>query len=311
MGLVMRRTVSLLILIGLGVVGLSAETHPRAGTTAMAFLKIGAGARYAALGDAGAALADDAFAVYWNPARLSEILGRHSLGFQHNAWIAGTAVDEIYYALRWGRHRFGLSSRLLLTDDIPMRGEIPTEEPVAYFKAYDFFAGVSYAFVPNRYLAAGLSYRRLYEKIYLDAAYGHSLQAGLEVNLVPPEISFSATADNIGTRINYGPYYNKQPTTFSLGGCWRLPWNYKQLRPTLAAVSAKPIDDNWQLRVGAEVVWRRILALRLGYKAGHSTEGFGGGLGLSYRLYSIDYAFVPHRYDLGTSHRLSIGLNLP
>lgn len=307
----MRRALLLSVIAGLAIVPLPAEIHSRAGSTAMAFLKIGAGARYAALGDAGAALADDAFAGYWNPARLSQMSGRHSIGLQHNVWIAGTAVDEIYYAFKWGRHRFGFSSRLLMTDDIPLRGEIPTEEPVAYFKAYDFFAGASYAFVPNRYLAVGLSYRRLYEKIYLDAAYGHSLQAGLEVNLIQPDISFSATADNIGTRINYGPYYYKQPTTFNLGSYWHLPLNYRQLKPSLAAVAAKPVDDRWQLRLGAEVVWRRMLALRLGYKAGHSTEGFGGGMGLAYKSYSIDYAFVPHRYDLGTSHRLSLGLNLP
>lgn len=283
--------------------------HPRAGTTSMAFLKIGAGARYAAMGDAGAALAEDAFACFWNPARLSEMYGTHSAGFQHNSWIAGTAIDEAYYALRLGKHRFGFSSRLLSTDEIPLRGETPSQEPIAYFKAYDLFAGLSYAFVPNRYLSAGLTYRRLYEKIYLDAAYGHSLQAGLNLNLIDPDVSIAATADNIGSRIHYsGAYYYKQPTTFSLGSSWRLPWEYKTAMATLAAVAAKPIDDGWQVRLGSELVWRRMLALRLGYKAGHSTEVFTAGAGLKWKQYAFDYAFVPHRYELGTSHRFSLGL---
>jgi hypothetical protein len=290
-------------------VSAAAGVHPRAGTTSMAFLKIGAGARYTALGDAGAALADDAFACFWNPARLSEMYGKHSVCFQHNSWIAGTSVDEAYYALCWGKHRFGLSSRLLATDDIPMRGEIPNDQPVAYFRAYDFFAGFSYAFVPNRHLSAGISYRRLYEKIYLEAAYGHSLQAGLNLNLIDPEVSITANADNVGTRINYsGAYYYKQPTSFSLGVSWRLPWEYQQIRSQAAAAAAKSIDDSWQGRLGAELVWRGMLALRLGYKSGHSTEGLTAGTGLAWRQYKFDYAFVPHRYDLGTSHRFSLGL---
>lgn len=305
----MRLAIHLLLTAAALAGSAGAGIDPKAGTTSMSFLKIGAGARYAALGDAGAALADDAFACFWNPARLSEMYGSHSAGFQHNSWIAGTSVDEAYYALRLGKHRFGLSSRLLATDDIPMRGDAPSDEPIAYFRAYDFFAGVSYAFVPSRHLSAGITYRRLYEKIYLDAAYGHSLQAGLNLNLIDPDVSITATADNVGTRINYtGAYYYKQPTTFGLGASWRLPWEFRRTRIRAAAVAAKPIDDGWQGRLGAEAVWREMLALRLGYKAGHSTEGFTAGTGLAWRRYSADYAFVPHRYDLGTSHRFSLGL---
>lgn len=305
----MRRALMPLALSAALAVTAAAEVHPRAGTTSMAFLKIGAGARYAALGDAGAVLADDAFACFWNPARLSEMYGSHSAGFQHNSWIAGTSVDEAYYALRLGKHRFGLSSRLLATDDIPLRDDTPSDDPIAYFRAYDFFAGLSYAFVPGRHLSAGITYRRLYEKIYLDAAYGHSLQAGINLNLVDPDVSIAATADNVGTRVNYGgAYYHKQPTVFSLGASWRLPWEYKRAKAAAAAVAAKPVDDGWQGRLGAELVWREMLALRLGYKAGHSTEGFGAGTGLAWRQYCVDYAFVPHRYDLGTSHRFSLGL---
>lgn len=304
----MRLTI-IIILASLVLAGAAAGVYPKAGTTAMAFLKLGAGARYAALADAGAAIADDAFACFWNPARLSEMYGTHVAGFQHNSWIAGTSVDEACYALRLGKHRLGLSSRLLSTDDIPLRGETPSDEPIAYFRAYDFFAGFSYAFVPSRHLSAGLTYRRLYEKIYLDAVYGHSLQAGLNLNLIDPDVSIAATADNIGTRIAYtGAYYYKQPTTFSLGASWRLPWEYKRILGTAAAVAAKPIDSDWQVRMGAEAVWRGTLALRLGYKSGHSTEGFSAGTGLRWKRYGIDYAFVPHRYDLGTSHRLSVGL---
>ncbi len=302
--------IPLLIVVSALISGTAGADIPgRAGTTAMAFLKIGAGARYAAMADVGAALADDAYAVFWNPARLSEMYGSQALGFQHHVWIAGITLDEAYYAYRWRKHRLGLSARLLATDDIPLRGDLPTEEPIAYFRAYNFFGGASYAFVPDRHLSLGFSYRRLYEKIYLDAAYGHSLQAGLNLNLIDPDVSLSATADNFGTRIHYrAAYYHKQPTAFSVGTSWRPGWSYRQIGACLAAVAVRAIDDRWQWRLGGEIKWRGLLTLRAGYKAGHSTEGLAAGLGLAWRRWQADYAFVPHRYDLGTSHRISLSL---
>src|SRR5687768_8481233 len=45
----------------------------KAGTTSAEFLKIGVGARAIGMGETQAALANDAFASYWNPAGLGSI----------------------------------------------------------------------------------------------------------------------------------------------------------------------------------------------------------------------------------------------
>jgi len=58
-----------------------------AGTTAASFLKIGVGARAAAMGDAFTALADDPTALYWNPAALIKLKERQ-LSATYNVWFA-------------------------------------------------------------------------------------------------------------------------------------------------------------------------------------------------------------------------------
>ena len=181
----MRRSITWTILPA--VVFLSAgislaEIHPLAGTTALSFLKIGAGARMAAMAEAGIAAVDDATACYWNPAGLSKMQQKHSVYFLHSAWIAETTIDEAYYAAKIGKHRLGIGGRLLSSGDIPLREDAPSLEPIDYYNAYDFFASLSYAFVPSSVLSFGASYRRIYEKIYLNSGYGHSLQAGLNFN---------------------------------------------------------------------------------------------------------------------------------
>jgi hypothetical protein len=286
-----------------------AELDLQAGTTALPFLKIGAGAGPAAMADAGIAFVSDATAAYWNPARLSFVPTRHSLSFQHNAWIAGTSVDEIYYSLRLGRHSLGLSGRMLSSGDIPLREDLPTEEPLAYYQAYDAFGGISYSFAPFSGVAFGASYRRLYEKIYLDSGYGYSLQAGLNYRFEKIGLSLASTADHLG-RFKLEKYYNtyKLPATFKLGAAWEMPWVFYEGRATAVLDVVKTVYFDWQARIGMQYLWRDQLALRAGYKEGHSSESFSAGLGLKWRSYSCDYAFVSHDYELGASHRISLGL---
>jgi hypothetical protein len=285
-----------------------AEINGNAGTTALSFLKIGAGARAAAMADAGIAVAADASACYWNPARLAAITTRHSLHFQHNQWIAQTSVDEIYYAYSLGKHRLGAAARMLSTGDIPLRDDLPTEEPVSYYQACDLFAGISYAYAPIPELALGLSYRKLYEKIYLNTGYGYNLQAGLDLKVKKLGLDLAATIDNLGPRFKLDKDLHKQPTTFKLGAGFSPARAFFNGRALLALDGVKAIDAGWQVRTGLEYLWRGQAAFRLGYKTGHASESISAGLGLKWRSYSFDYAFVPHDYDLGTSHRFSLGL---
>jgi len=299
--------------ISLAVVFLSAdisfaEIHPLAGTTALSFLKIGAGARMAAMAEAGIAIVDDATACYWNPARLSQMEQKHSVYFLHSAWIAETTIDEAYYAAKIGKHRVGIGGRLLSAGDIPLREDAPSLEPIDYYNAYDFFAGLSYAFVPSTFLSFGASYRRIYEKIYLNSGYGHSLQAGLNFNFFDGDLTLAGTADNIGPRVQMEHFLFKQPTTFKIGSSWRIPWTMFDGRWLASIDMVKPIDNHWQIRSGSEYLWKGQLALRMGYKIGHDSETYAVGLGYLWRSYDLDYAFVPNSYDLGNSHRFSLGI---
>ena len=301
----MRRLFPLLALAALAAAA-GADIHPRAGTTSWAFLKIGAGARYAGLADAAAAMVDDATACYWNPAGLGSLERAWSLQVQHGSWIDSTSVDEFYLAMGHGQHRLGLSARLFSSGDIPLRGDLPTDQPASYYQAYDFCGALSYAFVPSRYVSAGATFRRLYEKIYLSTANGYCLDAGLTVNPLPGRLSVAGVIANVGPRMQMRHDLFRLPTTFTLAGAYRLPWRVANGDFQAALAAVKPVDTYLQLRGGVEYWWKGLAAGRLGYKFGHDTEHFTAGLGIRWRNYTLDYAFVPHSDDLGVSHRVSI-----
>ena len=67
----------------------------KSGTTAAKFLSIGVGSKAVSMGGAFTSIADDATAMYWNPAGLSYFNTRE-LYFNHSDWIADISFD--YFA---------------------------------------------------------------------------------------------------------------------------------------------------------------------------------------------------------------------
>jgi len=61
-------------------------------TSAAQFLKIGIGSRALGMGEAFVAIANDAEALYWNPAGLSQF-NQHSIFFSHTEWLVEVQLE--------------------------------------------------------------------------------------------------------------------------------------------------------------------------------------------------------------------------
>ena len=79
-----------------GIAFLPGLVFADAGYSSANFLKIGMGARAAAMADSFTAVADDATAIYWNPAGLALVNGT-SLSTTHGQWLQGVSND--FFAL--------------------------------------------------------------------------------------------------------------------------------------------------------------------------------------------------------------------
>ncbi|MCK4591632.1 MAG: hypothetical protein KAT86_07740, partial [Candidatus Latescibacteria bacterium] len=80
------RTLQVVLTVGI-LTGTVTEASSN-GNNGMLFLKIGIGARAAAMADAFTAAAQGQSACYWNPAGLVETQGRSAL-FMHTQWLQG------------------------------------------------------------------------------------------------------------------------------------------------------------------------------------------------------------------------------
>lgn len=66
-----------------------------------------------------------------------------------------------------------------------------------------------------------------------------------------------------------------------------------------------PRGDGAKADWGVERSYRN-LSLRAGYQTGYDEKNFSFGLGITYRNFHLDYAFVPYQSDLGSAHRFGI-----
>lgn len=95
-------------------------TNSKVGTSGAQFLKIGAGARSTAMGDAFVGIADDVNAVYYNPAGLG-YLERAEITAMRTQWFQGMNYDfgAMIFPLTEGS--LGLSISTLKADDLEKR----------------------------------------------------------------------------------------------------------------------------------------------------------------------------------------------
>jgi len=86
-----------------------ADVSTGAGTSGAVFLKIPVSARASAMGDAFVSLSNDANAIYWNPAGLTNINGG-SITFTHQDLISDIAYEYVA-----GAFKLDFCNRILYT----------------------------------------------------------------------------------------------------------------------------------------------------------------------------------------------------
>ncbi|MCI0636631.1 MAG: PorV/PorQ family protein, partial [Actinobacteria bacterium] len=110
----MKRLIPLM-LVGLWATDAGAtEIFEKVGTVGAQFLKIGVGARAAAMGEAFTPIADDATALYWNPAGIARLEG-NQITLNHASWPAEIGHEFVGSVFTYGAipGTFGVSMNVL------------------------------------------------------------------------------------------------------------------------------------------------------------------------------------------------------
>ncbi|MAX29939.1 MAG: hypothetical protein CMG14_03395 [Candidatus Marinimicrobia bacterium] len=129
-----------------------------------------------------------------NPALLLE--SDSYLSLSKNSWLAGVSGQKISYI--FDRRKY-ISFENLSINDIELRDEIATEEPLGFFGANWYAAEINESFDLSFYenITFGYKVKLNYSKLYTESMHGYSIDIGLN-NQINKNLNIGLLIKNLG-----------------------------------------------------------------------------------------------------------------
>ncbi len=300
----MKKYLALVLAAAVVLGATSAWSEPsfsKVGFSGMQFLKIGAGARASAMGGAFTAVADDATALYWNPAGIAR-MRNISATFAHTNWFVDINNEYIGCVFPGGLlGNFGISASFLsmgdmqrtTIDDITTLAREDEGEGLPTFSSSDLALGLTYARSLTNKFSVGFTAKYVREKIAEMSASQLAFDVGTHyltgfktLRIGMAIVNYSGDAKFSGIDLQRDWADTSWPTNYT-GNPWEIQsqpfpmplqfkigaaYDFKFGRDHLMTTTAEmihPNDGNEKVLVGLEYGWRNPiveLAIRGGYK---------------------------------------------
>lgn len=315
-----------LVLAGSLLVSSLGHAQDKTGTAGVQFLKLGVSARAAGMGDAYVALADDASALYYNPAGMTSLYGGEAL-FSHVDLYSGMGL---YYEFAGvilpgyvGSGRLGVSMQALHTDDMAETTTLLPEGTGRYFRASEYAVTTSYALELTDKFSSGFSFRYITSNLGDLGAIGNeaavdgsasswSVDVGTMYRTGYRGINFGMAITNFGADLQYLDEPTPLPINFKVGLSGDLLRSGSNA-VILALEGAHPNDNAERGSVGIEYSLADMLALRAGRRFSYEadsydeTTSFGAGIYLRGGDFRFDYAYTTMQ-NLPEVHRYTVAM---
>lgn len=307
----------------------------RVGISAYQFLKIGVGARSTALGESYVAIANDASALFWNPAGLVQAKN-NQLMFSHTQYVADINHEFFgaFYKLT-SSDAIGLSVISLGTDDMLVTNETNPHGTGETFKYGDLAIGLTYSRQMTNQFSFGATVKYIEETLDILKMRSVLVDLGTYYWTGLGTVRFAVVVSNFGgdasptgtvelfdgTKVDRFQSFSP-PTLFKFGLAFE-PYQTDFHKITTSIQLNHPNDNAENIRLGSEYVWNDLFSLRLGAKRtigerllgkdGSSEEDITIGVGVKIPVSSsalnFDYSFSNFN-RLGSVHRISLLLQI-
>ncbi len=307
----------------------------RAGISAFQFLKIGVGARGVAMGESFVAVANDASALYWNPAGLVQFTDNQAIA-SHTEYLADIKHEFFGIVIHLsGQDALGVSFSSLHMKDMEITTETQPFGTGRYFSFGDIAVGLSYGRKMTDQFSFGATVKYVEETLDVLKMRSVMVDIGTWYWTGLGSTRFAVAISNFGsdvapkgmvTQFNGTQVSSFQsfsvPTEFRLGVAVE-PLQTDDHVLTTSLQLNHPNDNAEHIRLGLEYAYQQTFFLRAGLKRTIGQQFLGADLtseenltlgagvlvpiGLS--IIGADYAFANFS-RLGSVHRISLSFTL-
>ncbi len=300
----------------------------KVGTTAATFLKINPGARSIGMAGAFAAMENDVYSIYYNPAGVSRISGTGVAAFNHANWLADMSYDFAALILNLGD--IGSIGLNVISFRVPEEKVRTFENPEGdgrYWDASSLSLGLSYARNLTDNFSIGFNLKYITDQVWDMRASSIALDAGTMYTTPFNGLRIGASISNFGTKMKLegrNTYFNIDPNDDPNSGPNNIPSEYRlasydiplsfrvglamdvlksQLLTVTTSVDAVHPNDNTEfMNLGLELNFNDTFFARTGYKSlflRDSEQSYTFGFGLNYPIVndialSLNYGFADY-----------------
>lgn len=276
------------------------------------FLNVGVGARGLGMGGAYTALADDAHAVYWNPAGLAALEKREATADDSEL---ATNSRLNFFAVGVPTKYGTAGAAVTYLSQPAIEGRDAAGHPTSNFNAADFAGAAAFALKTN--LAdVGASLKFVQSHIGASQATTAAVDLGARRGfdgVGPGKILLGAAVRNLGPGMKYASETDDLPLRAAGGVAYAFPGGHS----AAFELTNGPRGAGTDFGLGGEYQAMKGVFLRAGWTTQSSDPGGSGfdaasgislGAGLRWQAWRFDYAAVPSG-ELGTAHRFSLAVN--
>lgn len=289
--------------------GAAAAGNP--GESGLLFLRLGVGAREAAMGDAGVASSRGAAALFWNPANNVFEDFDTELLLQHYRYLGLASQEAAAVAHRAGPGVLGFAFSGLYWDSIDRRSDENVGLVEGTFKPYDVSFGVSYALPVGDRFGVGVNAKLVYEKIDIYSDSGLAFDFFATHRAMIEGLVFGASATNLGGDLSLDQEPLPLPTVYRVGAAYTPRAPGLVGRTTLTADVTFPNDTSEKGHIGLEVGLLPELVLRAGSRLNYDNQGWTAGAGFKpLKNLVVDYAYQNSKIEgFDDGHKFSLALD--
>jgi len=275
-----------------------------------AFLRMGLGARARSMSDAFVAVANDGYALFYNPAGFPFLESREVTA-SYRILSFDRTFNYIGYAGKVGPTggvAFGwIHAGVDGIDERDFSGNVTGEITDSENGFYFSFANRIY-----KELSIGVSGKILYHKLYSISAKGFGIDFGV-LYRGRENFSFGFQIKDIHSRFSWNSdeIYERGTTStdlfpleFKIGSSWY----YSAQKIQVSLQFDKNDKSNWKVRIGTEKRIFDFFIIRAGFNGDSITGGMGLLVECSGKRAVIDYATCKENYDIQYSHIFSFSV---